>query len=504
MATKTQNASKMAVNRQWVRIFLTCGDPSPCNCPEHLCTVQATAPSLSRGTPNRSEIWDCHSGRYVSFRSCAGELGPVTMDLRTCMTMNRGLFLDWMKRGYKATLHIAYGQCDTVNQFNQADAYATICDVYPTALSGDDLFAADNETLKDVLYETLSIEGDGRSFDRFSIPTPKEYAANLPIVTAINDVVLADQYSSCEDEGPSCKACGAVYLIDEDADGNGIIHALNCSKCADGVFTRQLNAPILDVVETQYGLVVLTDGGDGLTYWGLLPYDCVCDADVAFSTMPDPVMAALATGASACDSTVYVTGPTGFLSTLDIATGAVTVIEDATTGNFPAAWNGVTCTDNGVALAYGQSGQLAKTNNGFTFEAIANSPTTADIVGVHAFDDTTFTLIDSMGGMYKTSDCGVSWSTVSDPVFAGVTEFTGISFANGSAGYVTGIVNGLVQAWATYNGCCAWTKLPRGKSLKLPKMDEVTGMATCCDSVDVVYIAGKYNGDWKLLYGDGN
>ncbi|MDB4430970.1 hypothetical protein N9137_01115 [Pseudomonadales bacterium] len=466
-------------------------------CYQPLCEVTITTPDQTYELLEQRTL-DCDNNEVV-INQRLGSKSRAEIEFTYVRYVEEDVLSEWFDRGCPADIIFASGECEKPESPGDADILGYVCGALPISRGGAQIGVINSSELANEILRTIG--GSGIDYSEFHVPSFGKIPTTFDgIVTH----VAHSQQSGCTTCGGQSKGspCALYAIAEKDpVTCHCTLHIYGCD-CAGRTATINLGAELLDIAPTRRGWVVLTiEDNDpaslGATNWSLIPYDGACDH---VPCEPQRILATTATSASSNGRIVYAVGENGHASNLNLDSGYVeTILADFSVVESYLAVDSY----NDIAVAVGENGLITFFKNVYNSNytsAIATTITPPDVgVGlnaVSALDAVTFIVGTDDGRIFITRDCGVSWEQICVACgLPALAEITHIENADSEIFYVTAIgTDGLVKIFASFNGGCDCTPLPRGKS-PFVAMDSVTDMSVCSSNASRVLISGQLNGD---------
>jgi len=388
-------------------------------------------------------------------------------------------------------VHINFGSCSTPSEHNTFLKKIVIENAYLVNYNSDDFGAlGSDEQAKidenvdvsgEVVYELVNVNWASRGGD---------VVTNEVIDNAILDT---QSCGDCQDESDGCQK---MFAITKAAGGSP-------STPADVVFSidggQTFLAHDIDSLGTssdpdeidQIGsyLVVVSEASGSLHYALLSEFDGVTDpsfteVSTGFVTGGEP----RAIGSEPNKRMAFIAGAGGYIYSVSDPTAGATVL-DAGVAHVDQ-YNAIAALSDEFAVAVGNSGIIAKTENGTTWASVT-SPVGVGInlntVAIKSKDE--WWIGTSNGKLYYTLNGGTTWT---EKTFTGSGSgiVWHIDIVNDSVMYLaheTSANSGRILR--STNGGYDWVVMPEGVG-SLPANDRIVAVAGCSYNPDIVFGVG--------------
>ncbi len=485
------------------RVFIVEGRARPDHQPDYQSCMRAQAVAKGFGDVTDIECPDPHRpGQYVKIGQYQGaeDRAKVTLEGRLAMELRSELLRLGRKRcAIDVQLH--FGNCQDLSAFNDFKKILFLEDVLIGAYNTDDLGSLASGDTKEV---NENVDLSARNvYDIVGL----SFAAKADdlVTNEVLDVAICDQIS-CGDCGDESSGCQKAYTITKAAGGSP-------STPPDLVFT--LNGGVtwyahdIDCLSSAQDPSAVDCIGDYIVVVSNAACKHCYTSRTALLPGVDPVWTAV-TGYTApgCPNDLssfgngaFVVGDWGYIYLITDPTAAP-VVQSAgvlTTSNF----NRVSALSEDFAVAVGNSGVIAFTDDGVTW---ALSPTTPFGVGVNLLAVLAKTTKEwwvgtSTGRLFYTLNAGITWTEKTFPGSGSGTVYD-IVMATDSIMYLAHTTAaGVGRILVSFDGGYSWIVLPQDSSI-MPANQKIARLAACQADPGLLIGVGLGAGtDGKILVG---
>lgn len=476
------------------RVFIVEGRARPDHKPDYQSLMKAGSPSQSFGDIEKIEIPSSEEyGKYVEVGSIRGAVERVTISLVGRYAADlKSEVLRMARAGCAVDVHIVLGACSDPTDYNKFTKKVVLEQAFLTDWEADELGALGSDEQAKV---DETVEVSARDIYELVQVSWAERAGDI-ITNELVDNVICDTPScgDCDDESTGCKKMFAITLgaggspttppdVVYSVDGGATFVAHDIESLA--------TAEDPDEVDCLGAyLVVVSEDSGSLHYALLSEFDGVTDPDwtevtTGFVTGGEP----RAIGSNPSKTISFIAGAGGYIYSTEDPVGGVTVLEAGAL--WPAGvFNAVDALTDKFAVAVGNGGIIAKTENGATFASITSPVGVGvNILTVAVKNESEWWIGNSDGSLWYTLNGGTTWT---EKAFSGsgsgVLEH--IEIANDTVMYISHQTAAtLGRLLRSTNGGYDFVVMPEGSGA-LPLNDSINAIAACRHNPDVSFGVG--------------
>jgi len=474
------------------RVFIIPGGARPDHAPVFMSCMRAQAQSKEFGDVEDIEAPHMsRPGAFVKIGEVQGADGraQTTLEGRYALDI-RSELLKWAKLRCPVDVHLHWGDCEDLSDFNSFKKIAVYEEARLTSWETDEAGALQSDDEASIL-ESAPISG--RNLFEY-VPLNFSKKAEDLTTKEITDVIYCDDPScgNCADESDGCKVAFAVTIGEGGSPGTppDILYTLD-----GGLTWYAHDIEELDSAQDARGVaclgsnvVVISEDANSLVYAPLTDFDG--EADPEFEEVTTGFEAGGAPNAIwSVGNKAWIVGAGGHIYVLTDPSAGVTVQDNsiATISDYKC----VHAISRYFAIAGGDGGVIAVTEDGETW---ALSPSTPVGVGttinaIYAKTKKEWFIGTDGGQIYYTLDGGQHWTEATFPG-SGSGEVEDIVMANSTVMYVAHTTAGNVgRVLASFNGGYDFVVLPQMPGL-LPGAEKYSALAACAYDPDKLIAVG--------------
>lgn len=475
------------------RVFLIDGRARPDHQPAYQSSLKAGGLSQDFGDITRIEIPSTTEfGKFVEVGIIRGTTDRVTITLTGRYALDlKSTLLRVARKQCSLDVHINFGSCTNPSDHNTFEKKIVIENAFTTNYSTEDLGALGSDENAKV---DESVDVSGR--DVYELVQVSWASRGGDIVTnEVVDNVICDSPScgDCQDESDGCEKFFAITL----AAGGSPSTPADVVFSLDGGATFQAhdidsmgNADDPDELDCLGAYLVVVSEDTGSLHYALLSeFDGTTDPD--FTEVTTGFVAGgepRAISTEPLGQKAFIAGAGGYIYSLADPTAGVTVLDAGVAHT--DQYNAIDALSDDFAVAVGNSGIIARTENGSTWADIT-SPVGVGVnlntVAVKSKDE--WWIGTSGGQVYYTLDGGTTWT---EKTFSGSGSgiVWHIDIVNDTVMYMAHETSGnLGRILRSTNGGYDWVVVPEGVG-SLPLNDRVVAVAGCEHNPDIVFGVG--------------
>lgn len=473
------------------RVFLIEGRARPDHRPSYQSSMMAGGVSQSFGDITKIEVPDPNNFdgfieigtiRGASERATVSLTGVYASDLKSEM-------LRLATKGCAIDVQIIFGVCTDPSDYNTFTKKLILEDARIISYETEDLGSLESGDRAKV-DETVEISA--RSFFEI-VPVSWASKAGDVVTNEVLDITVCGVQScgDCEDESDGCQQ---YFAITKAAGGSpstpaDVVYTLDggLTWAAHDVDSLGVSDDPSAIVCVSSYVVVASEASESLHY-----------ALASQFKNSDPAFTEVATGfitgggpraMSEADGIVFVAGAGGYLYKSEDVTAGVTVLDGAVLTI--SDYNDIHALNDEFAVAVGNDGVIAKTENGSTFALVTTTPVGVgvNLNAVWVKTESEWFIGTSTGLIYYTVDGGATWTSKSFSG-SGAGAVHDIVFANDTTAYVAHeTAAGAGRILRSTNGGFDWVIMPEGSGI-LPANDRINAIAACPYNQDRVIAVG--------------
>lgn len=474
------------------RVFIIEGRARFDHRPAYQSNMKAGGVSQSFGDVEDIEIPSPYEfGKYIKVGEIRSQVDRVEVTLTGRYAADlKSELLRMAKAGCAVDIHINIGSCTTPSDYNLYSKKIIIENAFLTDYEQEDLGAlgSDEEAKVD---ESATVSG--RLVYEIVNPSYASRAGDI-VTNELVAVTKCDNAScgGCEESSDGCSKFFAVTLAAGGSPGTpaDVVYSLDggATFYAHDVDTMGTTDDPTDVGCLGSYLFVTSEDTESLHY-ALLS---------EFTTSDDPSFTEVTTGfvsgggpraADSTNSKAFIVGAGGYIyDTQDVSSGVT--VRDAGVLTI-ADYNDVSALNDEFAVAVGNDGVIAVTENGTQWSLASLSPVGVgvDINTVQVKSESEWIVGTSAGYVYHTINGGTTWTVGTFPG-SGSGIVRDIKLANDSVMYMAHSTTAPAgRILRSIDGGYDWIVEP-GTSATLPANDRVNALATCSDNPDKVIGVG--------------
>jgi len=475
------------------RVFLIDGRARADHRPAYQSSVKAGSPSQDFGDVTKIEVPSSSEfGKFIEVGQIRGATDRVTITLTGRYALDiKSELLKFARGGCALDLHINFGACTNPSDYNTFQKKVVIENAFLTNWSTEDMGALGSDERAKV---DESVDVSGRDIYELKPVNWAERGGDV-VTNELVDSAICDTAScgDCQDESDGCQKFFAISLA---AGGSP-------STPADVVFSIDGGSTFLahDIDSMGVGddpdevdcvgsyLIVVSEDSGGLHYALLSEFDGTTDPD--FTAVTTGVVSGgepRAIGADPTNNIAFVAGAGGYIYSLTDPTAGLTVLDAGV--SHTDQYNAVDTFNEDFAVAVGNSGIIAKTENGSTWTSVSTPVGVGVNINTIAIKNKDEWWIGTdTGHLYYTLDGGTTWT---EKAFSGSGSgiIWHVEIANDTVMYMaheTSANSGRILR--STNGGYDWAVMPEGVG-SLPLNDRVNAVAACSNNPDIVFGVG--------------
>ena len=473
------------------RVFLIEGGPRPDHEPAFQSCLVAGAVERSFGDVTDIECPDpVQYGSFITVGQIRGadERATVTLNGRYAADVASEL-LRLAKKKCEVDVHIHFGADSTPSEFRTFTKALVLEEAILQDWSTDDVGALGSGDQNPV-NETTNVS----AADVWEVlPINITQRASSLTLNELVDVTIFDSPSCGSGTSSDSDGCQKVFAAAKATVGSPGTSPDMLYSLDGGTTWNTTEISTLDPTQDPTGVagvngyvVVISSAADSLSY---------ADRD-EFDGTSTPTWTEVTTGIVAAGSPnaihsvttkAFIVGDGGHVySTLDPTSG-VTADEtgDATSQNL----NDVHALTEKLAVAVGEAGAVIYTTDGSTWSVASASPSANGLDAVLMLSESVWLVGDDAGGLYYTTNSGVSWTSQTFPG-SGSGVVNDIAWSPAGVLWLSHQTTGTAgRLLRSYDGGNQWQVMPEGTG-SIPANDQITALATCSRDPNLVIGAG--------------
>lgn len=474
------------------RVFIIEGRARPDHKPEYQSNMKAGSLSQSFGDITKIEIPDPDEfGKFLEVASIREASERVTISLTGRYAADlKSKLAKLAKSGCAFDVHIILGVCTDPKDYNTFTKKIILESALLTNFETEDIGALGSDEAAKV-DETAELSA--REFYELLQVSIAERGGDV-VTNEVNDVVLCDTAScgDCQTESDGCE----VYFAVTNAAGGSPSTPPDILWTPDGGTTWY--AHDIDTMLATENADAVTCNGAYVLVAGQTSGGLHFTAKSSFSATSDPVFTKVTTGFVTgagprdlwtADGRTFVAGANGYIYYSDTPADGVTVA-DASVSNPLATYNAIHASSMDNAVAVGNGGAIAKTENGETWSRVdpfVGVAVNLNTVWVKSASE--WLVGTSAGNLHYTLDAGETWTIKAFPG-SGTGQVHNIWFATDSVVYMAhATAAGVGRLLRSTNGGYDWVVMPEGVG-SMPDNDRINAVAACGENPDKVVGVG--------------
>lgn len=477
------------------RVFLIDGRARPDHQPVYQSSMKAGSLSQSFGDVEKIEIPSSSAfNQFVEIGTIRGSIERVTVTLTGRYALDlKSEILKLARRGCSIDVHVNFGSCENPSGHNEFSKKVVLEDAILTSYDTEDLGALGSDERAKI---DESVDVSARDVYELVQISWAERAGDV-VTNEVLDNLICDDPScgTCTDESDGCEK---MFAITTNAGGSP-------STPADVVFSLDEGATFLAHDIDTMGASDVPDEVDCIGLYLVVVSEDTTSMHIAllseFTATDDPAFTEVTTGfvagggpraiSSNPDRTMaFIVGAEGFIYSTTDPNTSVTVLDAGVA--FPlGTYNAVDTLSSEFAVAVGNAGIMAITQNGTTWTAITTIPwgVGIDLNTVAVKSTSVWFVGTSDGRLWYTLDTGVTW-TEKGFNLSGTGVVTHVEIANETVMYMAHQTAGtLGRILRSTNGGFDWVIMPSGSG-SLPVNDRINAVAACAHNPDTVFGVG--------------
>lgn len=476
------------------RVFIIDGRARPDHKPAYQSSMKAGSPSQAKGDITKIELPSANEfDKFDEVGIIRGADDRVTITLTGRYALDvKSEMLRLANKGCAIDLQVVFGQCTNPSDYNTFEKKVVIENAFITNWSSEDMGAlASDERAK--IDESIDVSGR-EIYELVEVSWASR--AGDTVTNELLDAAICDT-PSCGDCTDESDGCTKIFAISKAAGGSPSTPADVVFSLDSGLTWGAHDIDSMNTSDDPSGVdcvgsyIVVVSQASGSVHYALLS-EFENDGDPDFTEVSTGVVAGgepTAIDADPAGQMAFVVGLGGYIYSTEDPTAGLTVLDAGVAHT--DTYLDVSALNDEFAVAVGNSGIIALTENGTTWSAITTTPVGVGVnlntVVVKSKDE--WWVGASNGSAYYTLDQGANW-TEKTFTGSGSGSVESIDIANDTVMYMSHTTSAnRGRILRSTNGGYDWVVMPEGTGT-LPLNDKINAVVACGHNPDIVYGVG--------------